>query len=221
MTHTQSQSVRQRQRLELNQKVSCDQQLSLRATLLQALHPDGYYHPEGRCPQCEHDLSIKEVLQGFSRDPNDFLTTCPKCKARFAPKMTQRSNASSTELPFYCEVQTIGWLRRIDPIGYDEFKKQYPAVLQSARYYFGTLTNAFSQIGIDYLHEPELKWHEKVKPFLGMLPDSVIAECVGKAASTIRRLRIKEGVEKYAQKSRKQSKSPIVSYKKPPRLYAH
>jgi len=81
----------------------------------------------------------------------------------------------------------------------EEFRKQYPALYHSATYHFGSLKKAFAEAGLKYcFSEPKHpKWENKVKPFLGRMPDTIIASAVGVTKSKIRKLRQRLDIKAY------------------------
>jgi hypothetical protein len=68
------------------------------------------------CPSCEHQLTETEVALGFSSDPLDFETTCPKCKTRFAAVSTISYWKQRERIVWLCPAQTreayAEWLLR-------------------------------------------------------------------------------------------------------------
>jgi hypothetical protein len=82
-----------------------------------------------------------------------------------------------------------------------EFEEQQPAIYHSAVVHNGTLKAAFAKSGITYgfveITDPAVK----VTPFLGRLPDTVIAEVSGLKLSTVRRLRQKHHIQACTQRS--------------------
>ena len=184
-----------RHRLQLTQGQRIDFRLSLRSQILQALHEDDYT-PKASCPRCKRELKPREILEGFLDDPNDFTTKCTneQCGHRFAPQFVMAIRGGRVELPFYCSAQVLGMLD--DHVGksWEELERSQRAMVESARFHFGTVTNAFAQIGKEYEGEPDLHWSEKIQGFLGEVPDTLIAECVGKSSTTVRRLRNKLGI---------------------------
>lgn len=189
-----AQRLEHRQRLE--QRLSA-QSLTMRVAILSALHPRDAFHPEGHCPGCGYKMSHEEILRGFSDDPYDTTAACPKCSKRFQPRLVSQSLAAKIELPFYCELQTLGKLEELEDDSFEEIQKSHPAVLASARYYWGTLTKGFALLDIEFEGEPQLSWKDKVNGFLGQCPDSLIAETCGVASSTVSRLRRKLGIPAY------------------------
>jgi len=55
--------------------------------------------------------------------------------------------------------------------------------------HFGSLANAFKKMGVKYTKEEKTLWHVKVQPFLGRMPDKMIAEVVGVGPALISALR--------------------------------
>lgn len=197
---TLSQQLTQEQQQKLEVRITAVvAHVAIRIQILQALHPGGRFQPNGNCPSCGHEMSVEEILRGFSPDPRDTLTRCPKCKKRFQPQMVSRDSVSTTSIPFYCENQTVEKLRRLGHLAFEQLLKEYPAVVTSARFYWGGVTKGFSLAGIVYKGEPKPTWRDKVKNFLGKCPDSVIAEVVGVSETSVRRFRKSEGVKSFTE----------------------
>ena len=189
---TLAQRITQAQRLQIANRI-----FQSRMALMQELHGEEF-KPKATCPQCGHVLSPAEMLKGFSRDPQDYDTTCPKCKRRFQPILLYRATDwASTELAFYCPAQTLDQLRCREALTPDELRRQHPAVYQSAKVHYGTLTNAFRQMGIAYAHKETIEWSDKVRPFLGQLSDAAIADCAGVSKDAVRKLRQKLSVKHF------------------------
>lgn len=156
------------------------------------------YEPKGKCPACGRDMTPVEIIRGFNQDPNDYTTACTACGYRFAPTLICfGDNNSPIEIPFYCDIQTLEQLRGRDNLSPEQLARICPGVYRSAIVHHGGIRSAFKKIGIDYPFEEISAWQNKVAPFLGRLPDTVIADSAGVKVSAIRALRKKLGVERY------------------------
>ncbi len=151
------------------------------------------YDPSMNCPTCKRHLTMLEVLKGYTNDPLDLRTTCPKCETRF--EATLRSGG--TELVWYCPDQALHALRGNHGMSQKEILEWSPAVYHSALIHFGTISNAFKQLEVEYKHEEVTDWHGKVQPFLGKMPDTTIAEVVGTSAKKIGSLRRSLGIDPF------------------------
>lgn len=189
----QSQVIRlsQVQRTVISQRVH-----SLLLQLVGALRMERYT-PMGRCPNCSKRLTSLEILRGFSRDVNDFTTACPKCGMRFLPSLIAISGYAAVELPYYCPMQVLPMLEGKSRIGPDDLARLHPAEYRSAIVHWGTIRNALAQLGISYTFEEVPGWEQKVLPFLGKLPDAVIARCVNVSAAVISRMRTKRRIRAF------------------------
>lgn len=181
-------------RLTLEQRVLVLQHtLSLRLELVAAIRAE-QWKSNARCPQCNRRLTLLEILKGFNQDPGDVTTGCPKCNRRFRPFLICQGDGWAAEIPFYCPSQVLEMLKGEEGLSPAQLSKKYSAIYRSTLIHFGTLGNAFAKIGITYIFKEVDAWKQKARPFLGRLPDGVIAECVGRSARTIgterRRLRI-------------------------------
>ncbi len=209
---------RQTMRAEQRQHIMQSQMLSLRLELVAALRGDpsgntGSYRPMAHCNKCGRDLTPLEIIKGFNTDPNDFTTQCSGCKTRFNPKLVWRDTAGSVEIPFYCNMQTQAQLRGLEVLSPVDFQRQQPALYHSAVVHNGTLKAAFARLDIAYdfveITDPAVK----IKPFLGRLPDTIIAEVSGVKLGTIRRLRKKHGIKACTQRvmlEEAESKEPDI-----------
>lgn len=191
MEMRQTQRLSQRQLMEQRH----EHRLGLRIELLQLAHGDDDFkcRPEGQCPSCFHQLTISEILKGFSDDPYDIRTTCPLCKHRFIAQMLGKSEAGSISFPFFCPAQTLQEMedKALWHLKPENFMKHHRSVYASAIFHFGTLAGAFQKIGVTYQMEEKTKltWKVKVKPYLGRVSDTEIAEIFGVCPATVRRLR--------------------------------
>lgn len=165
--------------------------LSLRLELLSQFRGVSY-HPTGKCPKCNKVLRAVEVIRGFSRDPLDYTTKCPKCKTRFEPKLTTPLGALGyIEVAFFCSSQTLFRLREsgMNSFSPEELKRGNQALYHSAIVHFGTLRAAFKKIGVKYKFEEKVEWEKKIRSFLGRLPDTVIARAAGITAKRVAKQR--------------------------------
>lgn len=191
------QSLRQEVRLTMGQSIQIAQAtLQLRFGLVEAVHGEEY-KPVGECPKCHHVLAQFEIMQGFNTDPNDYSTGCPKCKARFEPRLRMATREGYAEYAFFCPSQTLAQLPALQHIPYDELRTKHAAVCNSAKVHFGGLKQAFAKAGVAYAFAPALEWRNQVLPFLGKLPDTVIAELVDATRRAIGVLRKEKGIPRY------------------------
>lgn len=169
---------------------------SLRLALIAELHGERY-EPKGECPSCGRVMTPAEIIRGFNQDPNDYTTACTACGCRFEPKLVCFDKYSRMEIPFYCDIQTLEKLRGRDNLSPQELAGEFPGVYRSAIVHHGGIRNAFKKIGIDYPFEEISDWQSKAAPFLGRLPDTVIADSAGVKVSAVRAMRRKLGIERY------------------------
>lgn len=190
-------------RLEHRQLLSLEQRQEVVAALLMrrenlvvALRGENF-RPTAQCPKCFHTLSSIEILKGFSLDPHDYDTTCPKCRHRFSPRFVTSNEFSSASISFYCAIQTLDQLRNREVMSPEVWKEKDRAVYHSAIYHFGSLAAAYREIEIPYEHKETLDWRDKIRSFLGTMPDTEIASVIGVAVREIRKLRQSLGIERY------------------------
>lgn len=188
MSMSMSCGMRQELSQRATQELLAEHRLSLRLKLIQALR-DVEYTPAAVCPKCNRDLKAVEVIRGFNNDPNDFTTLCPGCGHRFNAKLMHVDRLGHTEMPFFCASQTLNLLKGTEGKSPAELKATSPAVYHSAIVHHGTLKAAFGKIGVLYKFDETLDWKSKIRPFLGRLPDTVIAKAAGISAKVVARQR--------------------------------
>jgi len=203
MGFSMSQNMEQRQRQELTmsqrQTLVQNQLLTRRLELISALNGGERYHPEAECPQCAREMTPVEILKGFNTDPNDFTTVCTGCGTRFQPKLIWSNQYTRQELPFYCDIQTQAQMIGLETISPEDLRKEYPTIYHSAIAHHGLLKNAFAAFGITYGFDEVVDVKQKVEPFLGEMPDTVIAELSGLKVGVIRRMRRTAHIPAYTQ----------------------
>jgi len=186
-------------RLSIDQKIQIQSRLlALRLELIEALREDRY-SPQGVCPKCGRNLTPAEIISGFNRDPFDYTTRCTSCGVRFNPKIISKriETGIAVELPFFCDVQTLEELRDWQDCSPEDIRSRAKAIYHSAIIHFGSISRAMKEAGIIYHYKEKLDWKEKVVPFLGEMPDSVIARFANVSILTVRKFRNRKGIEKF------------------------
>ena len=191
LIQTQSLKLTQEQIMLLQNRL-----FTLRMELVYALRGEKY-KPRATCPSCSRELTPAEIIRGFNRNPQDFTTCCSGCGNRFEPLLICFLDGSQIEIPFYCDMQLLNQLKGKEEISPETLARSYPAVYRSAIVHHGSISQAFKKIGIDYGFEEVSDWKNKVKPFLGCLPDTTIAECVNVLPAAIRTMRKRLGISRY------------------------
>lgn len=151
---------------------------------------------------CGYKLTAEELIKGFTRDPNDTTTVCPRCERRFQPMLRfLHATDSGGEVNFMCANQAKHRLEargdlyaRQTP---DEIRRAEAALYYSLVFHYGTLKKAFSEIGIDYSAKEFDDWAARIRPFLGEVPDTLIAEVSGVKAHQVSALRKKLKIESF------------------------
>ncbi len=70
--------------------------------------------PLAVCPSCKHELTDEEIRKGFSTDPLDFNTTCPKCGTRFFASLIISVDGRVVEqITYFCPDQTLHQMKTI------------------------------------------------------------------------------------------------------------
>lgn len=194
MSLSQSMEIRQELTTAQRQEIAASQIMTMRLELVQALH--GYtYRPEAKCDNCGRELTLLEIMRGFLPDPADFTTRCTGCGHRFQPKLVWSNQNARMELPFFCDIQTQAQLHPLKDKSPDEIRREHAAIYHSAIAHHGTLKGAFAAIGVEYTFTEVVDVKRKVEPFLGSLPDTIIAEVSGLKVSVIRRMRRSAHIE--------------------------
>jgi hypothetical protein len=189
-------SLNQSLQLTAAQKLTIKtKQLSLRLELMRVVR-DEVFTPTATCT-CGYGLKPIEIIAGFTNDPADVTTLCPRCKNRFEPQLTQGRHGSTISMPFYCAIQTLDRLKMVKTISPDELKRSDQGLYHSAIVHFGNLQNAFGKINVVYNFTEILDWSDKIKPFLGELPDVTIAHYAGVQARNVSALRRQLNIPRY------------------------
>lgn len=179
-----------KQKLEVKNKL-----LALKLNLISNLN-GVIYTPGTLCPTCKYKLTLVEVLKGYSGDPTNLHTTCPKCKEKFIAKL----HSGAAELIWYCPDQALHEIIGKQYMTPAEILKWKPAVYHSILSHFGNIKNAFKKIGVEYNHKPLPDWQMIVRPFLGLIPDAEISRILGIKIYLVRELRQAMGITKYCKK---------------------
>ncbi len=173
--------------------------LTLRLGLVGRVH-GGDYKPRAQCPRCQRTMTALEIISGFLSDPNDYTTACTSCNYRFEPQLVYRTDGITAELPFYCSSQVLAQLPGLESMKPEEIQKSAPAIYHSVRVHHGNFRIAFEKIGIQYAYESVSNWQDRVRDFLGKLPDKTIAEVVDMSVNKIRALRNSLGISTFSRR---------------------
>jgi hypothetical protein len=189
MSMVQSQVLRQTQRMSAEQRLEAV--LHQRQELVAAVWGDEYgdhFKVDEQCTVCERKLTLIEILKGFSAEPTDTMSRCPKCGIRYQPRLVgMKSISSHVEVAFLCPGQTLHALKGRE-------QEPFHALImtshgRSALIHFGSLKAAFAKLEVKYTFDPRKGWQDRVRPFFGKVPDAMIAKVVGASASTVGRMR--------------------------------
>ena len=192
-----TQKLAQSLHLSLEQRIKMQQfSFSLRMDLIKAIRNERY-EPKATCPSCAREMTPVEIINGFNHDPNDFTTACSGCGHRFEARLICFGNGVTVELPFYCGLQALEKLRGKQNLSPEQLCRRLPGVYRSAIVHHGSIRRAFEELGIRYLFEEISDWKSKAGPFLGRMPDTIIADCVDASVKVIRAMRRKLGISRY------------------------
>ena len=180
--------------LTLAQKLELRLKLKQRQNDLKDEMDKERFFPRAICPQCMKKLTLEEIRNGFSDDPNVFTVICPRCKRDFVPKLINKGKMSNYEIVFYCPQQVLHRLPKYEKTTPETFLKEDPALYRSALQHFHSLNSAFEEIGIGYTFDAINTWQTKIMPYLGKMPDTWISEAVQVPINTIRYYRKKLGI---------------------------
>ena len=194
-----SQSCRISHRQALTQsiclRISKSQRIALWVRLLEDLR-DEQYEPEARCPSCYRVLTHAEIHYGFRRDSEtDRTVRCIKCKERFLVQLVLKRQASRVEMPYYCALQASERLRKYLLLLPEQIQSRDAGAYQSAIIHFGTLKAMFQSMDMEYAHSEITDWKKKAMPYLGKVPDRMLARVLSVHHTSIGRLRHKEGID--------------------------
>lgn len=206
MSFSMSPSLRQTQRMEMRQSLSLEQRMEIKSKqtmllieLAGSLRGERYV-PLAKCPKCFRELQPHEILGGFNNDVNDFTTRCTGCGCRFEPRLICFGDTSQIEIPFFCGVQAQDRLQQASHMPPADIAREYPGEYRSAVVHYGTLKAMYKSLGVEYTH-PELEgWRAKAQPFLGRMPDTVIANAVNVKVGVITRMRKLAKVKAYCKR---------------------
>ncbi|MCR4312254.1 MAG: hypothetical protein NUV56_03140 [Candidatus Uhrbacteria bacterium] len=202
-----SQSCRLAQRLTNTQRLAlATSELQLRRDLVEAIHGE-QYTPRATCPKCEHALTDLEIMRGFNDNPRDYTTGCPKCQHRFLARLYRSTNGIKVEMAYFCPMQTLDQMGDLVNVPLDTFRTTHAAVYNSAVVHFGGIRQAFTKLGVTYIHQVDPNWKEQVGPFLGKMADTVIAELVGVTTYAVRKLRKEMYIDVYSRREAADSMS--------------
>ena len=207
MRCTMSQRTETRQTLEMKMEQQAKmlaRLLALKMELISVIHGEKY-ETKAHCPQCARQLSGVEIISGFNQNPKDFTTRCTGCNHRFEPSLVCLDDISSIEIKFYCSAQVLDQLRGLQDLTTDELARKHAGIYRSAIVHHGSIRSAFKTIGTEYQFEEFTNWKNKITPFLGLLPDKTIADCVNISLYIVRKLRNQLGVAGYSKAKMLQS----------------
>ncbi|MEI7742078.1 MAG: hypothetical protein WCJ29_06335 [bacterium] len=194
--------ARQAHRMEMRHAMTSEQrfEMAMRAQMMmiEALRGEQYSLDQNSCPKCGHKLTAQEVLAGFRNDAADLTTKCPICETRFCPDLVAKlGHGSSVYVSFYCAMQTTARLHGLEMLPPDQIAHLHSSVYRSAIVHFGTMKAAFARVGIEYSYVELPEWQVKVLPYLGKVPDTLVAKVSGVKVQEVRKLRRETGISAY------------------------
>lgn len=156
------------------------------------------WRPKAVCTHCKRELTTAEILEGASRRLQNLTVKCPngECGNRVVAKLVSANSGSSGAI-FYCADQVKAAIHVFRHLTEKEIRQRNLGLFQSALGHFGSLTNAFDQVGISYPIPEIPNRQDRATLFLGHAPDIMIAEIIGVAAGTVGKWRKELGREPY------------------------
>ena len=116
----------------------------------------------GRCPKCKHLLDDKEIRAGFSEDPRDFRTTCPKCGEKFLAHLIIKDPVTDKKkevekIVFMCPAQTLSAMKKLlatrGKIGIAYLAKHNRQLYYNMVRHWGCYEKAYQACKADFLHK--------------------------------------------------------------------
>jgi hypothetical protein len=147
-----------------------------------------------KCDLCARTMPALDVISAMMCDLATGTVPCTTTRhtriGRVQPFLTVRERTLPLgSVKYFKENLTV--LSRISP---RFIRETYPVDFLAAHIFFGNLPRAFSYAGIDYPHKESVAWQEVIDPFLGKVPDEIIATCVGVVRRTICKYRDKKRI---------------------------
>jgi hypothetical protein len=137
--------------------------------------------PMAKCPKCDYDLRLAEIVLGFKTDVDDLTST-------------------GREVPFFCPSQVLERMAGLERLEVREIRVKHPDIYSTAVFHFGSLYNAFGQKGITYRRE-KLDWSARAKSILGEFPDWDIARVFGVPVKEVKKKREELSISHFTGKS--------------------
>ena len=75
---------------------------------LKHIHTEGDITIDSTCTNCKYPLTHEEIKAGWTNNPTDFSTLCPKCNNRFISKLIfnpYEDNEKPITVDFLCNIQ--------------------------------------------------------------------------------------------------------------------
>lgn len=142
--------------------------------------------PHARCEKCELHLTLLEIFSGFTSDPSNFTTACPRCTSRVgATLLVSRKNGQETI--FFGRAQVLERLPGKEMMDVEAIRTKYPDVFYSSLVHFGSLLNAFRAKNLHYSRE-KFDW-TKGECVLGNMIDRDVADIFGLSAAHVAQMR--------------------------------
>jgi len=186
-------------RFTIRQKLKIKQIELLRSMMLLGCLHDEKYELVQDCPLCSERLTPLEVIDGFNDNMRKTVIKCFHCNFEFNPvyrRFTRRTLFVGT---FLCQIQTLHKLKITKLSKYDtaEIRRRNMDLYYSAILNFGSLSNAYNEIGIEYPREEIEGWNQIVVPFLGKIKDKTAAIACGTSTKQITFLRNNLEIDRY------------------------
>ncbi len=139
---------------------------------------------------CAHSYTEWEIVNWF--DVDGFTVECPKCGWHSEPRLTVDFGDGGNRKRIECQLYGPGLVLERLPVVLKsppwDFA-EYSAICNSAVVHFGGLKQACAQLGIERSFGPGPDWRDRIDPFLGRLPDTVMARLLDTSPRFMRRWR--------------------------------
>ncbi len=184
-------SDEERQRVDSHQFALCQD-------LREAIGESEFF-PQTACPSpgclgmADPVQSLEWIRAGMPETPVRCLVCTAPILLRPYLRRAGFFAGSAMELPLYRAEEALERLQVQAETPFSTLRSEHGGLYHSTILQFGGLREGFARIGVAYADAVALDWRVQVEPFLGALPDAVIARIVGAPVGEIRKRRQRTG----------------------------